>query len=115
MKSLVSRSRELTKTLTKCHNNEVLNGLPCPLVAEIKPSPYKNTTYCEEQCEQDIFLHFHEMHTSQNAVEWACQHSLIYQAHALLRKNSIPMKEIRLACNCGTPILIPVPVETCSN
>ena len=82
MKSPITRVKELIAALMQYFHEEYQNSMkPFLTVAELKPNPSARTFYVESQKEREVFLAFHNHHSSSVLEDSPCQCTLISEAH----------------------------------
>ena len=113
MKSPIARVKELIAALMQYFYEEYQNSMkPSLTVAESKPDPSARTFYVESQKEREVFLAFHNHHSSSVLEDSPCQCTLISEAHQYLQTKRIPTDEIEYNCDCGSLIKVLVPKPT---
>ena len=85
---------------------------PTLTVAESKPEPSAKVFYVELQKEWDVFMAFHNHHSSSILKDSPCQCTLISKAHKYLWTKRIPTDKIEYNCDCGSLIKVLVPKLT---
>ena len=113
MKSPVTRAKELIAALMQYFYEEYQNSMkPSLTVAESKPEPSAKAYYIKSQKERDVFMMFHNHHSSSVLKDSPCQCTLISKAHKYLQEKRIPTDEIEYNCDCGSLIKVLVPKPT---